>query len=180
MEKEKLSDVLSVIFRAVIFCILGCALFAAGLSRIILHRGDHADISTIITGGLIFVCLGLFLLTLFASLAYGQCSGRYATNTPLDELEPSSEKIWFSLFMGAMFCLSASGFLTILWGVFSIIDSPLKAKYVLNMIMVMVVGLLMFVFPIGLFAQLLPTVQSLSKISPSPRAVKDSHSLLPS
>ncbi|KAF5194163.1 hypothetical protein FRX31_016248 [Thalictrum thalictroides] len=154
---EKVFDLI----KGIIFCLLGCLLFAAGFHRIIKDHQDNGNISTTITGGLVFNCLGLFSFILGVLVLYCVCIGK----TP-DELGPSSEKIWFIALWVAMSFLSVSGFLTFLWGVLSIIDSHVKATNIVNMVMVILVGLLIGVFPIVLLKILMRPVQSLSKISP--------------
>ncbi|PIA55992.1 hypothetical protein AQUCO_00700364v1 [Aquilegia coerulea] len=62
--------------------------------------------------------------------------------------------------------LSISGFMMFLYGVLSIMDSHVKATSVVNMVIVILVGIIIGVFPIVLFKTLTRSSQSISKISP--------------
>ncbi|KAL5713565.1 hypothetical protein ACHQM5_015629 [Ranunculus cassubicifolius] len=166
MEKKKLSDVITPILRGLIFCILGCIFFIAGFHSCIKHPHDHSNVSTIITGGLIFICLGLFVFILGGLVIYCECS-RHFNRDEGHELDLQSEKSWFIVFMVSMMFLSISGLLTIIWGILNIVyPMESEAEVVMNMLMVMFVGLLIFLFPIGLFLAFLPTIKGVSKISP--------------
>ncbi|KAL5713564.1 hypothetical protein ACHQM5_015628 [Ranunculus cassubicifolius] len=158
MEKGRITELIRPVFRSIIFWILGCLLFAAGFQSIITnHKKEQTDV----LGGCIFISLGLFLFVLGIALIYSICKD--------DEFDTSTEKNKFLILTVGMTFLSISGLLTVLWGYFSI----KRGASVVNMVMVMAVGLLLFVFPIGLFWYLVPQpAQSPSKISPIPITIE--------
>lgn len=175
MSKKKPSDLIGSVLRGLVLCVLGFLLFGAGFHNFIQNHKDHASHNINIAGGLIFICLGLFVFILGCLVIY--CT--FSPKLDDDELDTNSEKVWFIIFMVGMGFLSLSGLLTIVWGMISMINSSLDASIVVNMLIVMLVGLFIFTFPIGLLVLLVPSVFSPSLISPVTAPVEDRKFPLP-